>query len=68
MHPYLRNLFGYLLIAIGLIAVPVPIVPGSLLMAAGAALLGSDHPAIRPCRMWLQKQGWLKQEPGVGSN
>jgi uncharacterized protein YqgC (DUF456 family) len=64
----LRNVFGYLLIAMGFIAIPIPIVPGSPLIAAGMALLGRDHSAIRSCRTWLQRQGWLKQEPGVGSN
>jgi hypothetical protein len=68
MPASLRNVFGFLLIAVGLIGVPIPIVPGLPLIAAGVALLGCEHPLIRSCRTWLQKQGWLKREPGVGSN
>jgi hypothetical protein len=58
----LRNAFGLLLIAVGLVAVPIPIVPGLPLIAAGTALLGHHHPLIRSCRTWLQKRGVLKGE------
>jgi hypothetical protein len=57
----LRNAFGFLLIAVGLIAIPIPIVPGFPLIAAGVALLGRRHPMILFCRAWLQKRGWLKR-------
>jgi len=59
----LRNVAGFLLIVAGLAAVPIPILPGLPLIAAGAALLGQDHPFIRSCRAWLQKRGILKESP-----
>jgi uncharacterized protein YqgC (DUF456 family) len=60
MPLYLRNTLGMLLIVAGLVAVPLPIVPGFALIAAGAAVLGRHHPLIRSCRTWLQKRGILK--------
>ncbi len=64
MSVSLRNALGLLLIVAGVIAVPVPIIPGFPLIAAGTKLLGRDHPLIRPCRLWLQKRGFLKQDKG----
>ncbi|HTT22344.1 MAG TPA: PGPGW domain-containing protein [Candidatus Sulfotelmatobacter sp.] len=62
----LRNVFGIVLIAIGLVAVPIPIVPGLPLIVAGAALLGHHHPLIRSCRTWLQRRGFLKEGNSEG--
>ncbi len=53
----LRNVCGFALIAVGLVAMPVPIIPGIPLILAGAALLGRDHPIVRSCRTWLQNRG-----------
>jgi uncharacterized protein YqgC (DUF456 family) len=61
MSSKLRHAFGILLIAVGLLAVPIPILPGIPIIAVGAALLGSRHPLIRSCRMWLQKRGFFKK-------
>lgn len=62
MNPLnLQTVFGYLLIAAGLIPGPIPILPGVPLIAAGAELLGPHHPIIRPCRPWLQARGMLNE-------
>jgi len=39
-----RNAFGMLLIVAGLVAVPIPIVPGSTLIAAGRQCWGVTIP------------------------
>ena len=49
-----------MLIVIGLIMCPFPIIPGIPIVAAGVALLGTDHWAVRRCRTWLQSKGILK--------
>jgi uncharacterized membrane protein YbaN (DUF454 family) len=51
----LRNACGIALIGLGLVAMPLPILPGIPLVLAGAALLGSSHPLIRPFRAWIDK-------------
>ena len=57
-----RSASGIALIALGVIAVPLPIVPGLPLIAAGAALLGPGHPLIRWSKAWLRKRGLIKDE------
>jgi precorrin-3B methylase len=42
------------LIVAGLVAIPVSVVPGIPIIAAGAAMLGSDHPFVRSGRGLLQ--------------
>jgi hypothetical protein len=56
----LRNATGIALIAIGIVAVPLPLVPGSPMIAAGAALLGPQHPLIVNCKAWLRRRGFLR--------
>jgi hypothetical protein len=51
-----------LLIAAGVLAIPIPVIPGIPLIMAGAAMLGRDHPLVRSGRTWLQNQGVLAQE------
>lgn len=58
----LRRVCGIALIVVGLVAVPVPIIPGIPLIAAGAAMLGSDHSIVRSYRTWLRNRGILRQE------
>jgi hypothetical protein len=50
------------LIAAGIVAIPIPVIPGIPLIMAGAAVLGSDHPLIRSGRTWLQNRGILRRE------
>lgn len=43
----IRNALGVLLVVAGLVAVPIPIIPGLPMIAAGSALLGRGHPLVR---------------------
>ena len=56
MQPELRNLCGIGLIVIGAIAMPLPILPGIPIVLAGAAILGHDHPLVRPFSEWVRKR------------
>ena len=49
-------------IVVGVLAIPIPVIPGIPLIVAGASMLGSDHPLIRSGRTWLQNRGILTQE------
>ena len=60
MTATMRRVCGFALIAVGLVAIPVPIVPGVPLIVAGAAMLGCNHPLVRICRTWLNNRGILK--------
>jgi uncharacterized membrane protein YbaN (DUF454 family) len=61
MSANLRSTIGVLPIVLGLIAVPVPVLPGLPLLAAGTALLGNQHPLVRPWRVWLIRREFLKE-------
>ncbi|HEY7141864.1 MAG TPA: hypothetical protein VIE44_17330 [Methylomirabilota bacterium] len=39
---------GILLLGLGLLGLVVPVIPGVPLLLAGAALMGKDHPLVRP--------------------
>jgi len=58
----IRKAFGIVLIVTGFVAIPIPIIPGIPLIAAGAAMLGSDHPLVRSGWTWLRNRGILTQE------
>ena len=58
----IRRTCGIVLIAAGVLAIPIPVIPGIPLIVAGAAMLGSDHPLVRSCRRWLQERGIWRQE------
>jgi uncharacterized protein YqgC (DUF456 family) len=62
MLPAIRRACAIVLIATGVLAIPIPVMPGVALIAAGAAMLGSDHPLVRSGRTWLRKLGILTQE------
>ncbi len=62
MLTVIRRVCGIVLIAAGVLAIPIPVIPGIPLIVAGAAMLGSDHPLIRSGRTWLQDRGILTQE------
>ena len=52
----IRTVAGVALVGLGLVGMLVPVLPGIPLLLAGVALLGSDHPWVRPCmarlRLW----------------
>ena len=52
-----RNLLGTSLIVAGVIAMPVPLIPGIPLIAAGIAVLGKDHPIARFFRRQMAR--WI---------
>ncbi len=57
----LRNSLGFALIAAGIVAMPIPILPGVPLVVAGAALLGRRHPVVRHAMAWIEKRGFLER-------
>lgn len=60
MTATLKKTGGWLLILIGLAGCVLPIIPGVPILIAGIALVGVEHPFIRPGRDWLRKKGILK--------
>ena len=56
----LRELSGLGLVALGIAGVLLPIIPGIPLIAAGVAVLGTDHAFVRRSRAWMEKKGILK--------
>ena len=52
MNDRWRNVLGIGLIVAGVIAMPIPVIPGIPMIIAGAAILGVDHPVTR----YFQKQ------------
>jgi hypothetical protein len=57
----LRAVGGVLLVAVGLIGLVIPVVPGVPLLLAGATLLGREHPLVRSAFRWLGR--WLDRSP-----
>ena len=45
--PRLREISGLALVIAGLIGCLIPVIPGTPMVIAGVALLGTDHPTIR---------------------
>ena len=56
-----RNALGILLIVLGILALPVPVVPGLPIIAAGAAVLGPCHPLVMSFRKWLKDRGFASR-------
>ncbi len=59
MWKQIRLIGGFTLIALGLLGTLLPIMPGIPLLIAGIALVGTNHPWIRPLmarlRAWRRK-------------
>jgi uncharacterized protein YqgC (DUF456 family) len=62
MRDAAREVIGFTLIVAGLVAMPIPVIPGIPLIAAGVAMLGSDHSLVRSGRRWLRDRGIMKNE------
>ena len=52
-----REISGIALVVLGILAMPLPIIPGIPIIAAGAGLLGLNHPVVRACRTWFRNKG-----------
>jgi uncharacterized protein YqgC (DUF456 family) len=55
----IRKACGMFLIAAGVVSIPIPIIPGIPLIAAGAAMLGNNQALVRSGRTWLETRGLL---------
>lgn len=51
----LRNAAGFALIGLGILGIFLPILPGVVFIMAGAAVLGTDHKAVRPFMKYIDK-------------
>jgi uncharacterized membrane protein YbaN (DUF454 family) len=56
-----RTVFGYALLVVGIAGVLLPIIPGTPFLIAAVAVLGADHPVIRPWKKRVNR--WLKKNP-----
>ena len=60
------NAAGFLMIALGLIGLVLPIMPTIPFLLAGVALLGRDHPVVRPfikrLDRWRKSIRWKREE------
>ncbi len=50
-----RTAIGYALLVAGVADVLLPIVPGTPFLIAAVAVLGSDHPVIRPWKERIER-------------
>lgn len=62
MRHKVRTVTGLTLIALGVIGILLPIIPGVPLFIVGVALVGANHPWVRPIRVrlraWRRKLRW----------
>jgi uncharacterized membrane protein YbaN (DUF454 family) len=56
-----RTALGYALLAAGVAGVLLPLIPGTPFLIAAVAVLGSDHPVIRPWKERINR--WIKKDP-----
>ena len=54
----LRTAGVFVLILVGLVGVLLPVLPGLPLLILGIAILGLDHPVVRPVRRLI---AWLSR-------
>ena len=69
MRHIVRTVIGVGLLILGVIGTLLPIVPGFVFIAAGIAVLGTDHAIVRRFRplvlrgrAWLERRGILKPQ------
>lgn len=55
-----RSVGGVLLVVVGLLGLVLPVIPGVPLLMAGVAILGRDHPLVRPAleRLARLREKW----------
>jgi hypothetical protein len=61
-----RSIGGVLLVVVGLLGLVFPVIPGVPLLLAGAALLGPQHPLVRPLVGWFRRirRSWRRWRNG----
>jgi hypothetical protein len=50
-----RSVGGVLLVVVGLLGLVLPVIPGVPLLMAGVAVLGPQHPVVRPLVGWFRR-------------
>jgi uncharacterized membrane protein YbaN (DUF454 family) len=55
-----RTALGYVFPVTGIAGVLLPIIPGVPLLVAAAAVLGADHPLIRPWKERVNR--WMRKD------
>jgi hypothetical protein len=59
-----RTVTGLTLIGLGVLGILLPIIPGAPLLIVGVALVGANHPWVRPftvrLRAWRQQLKWKR--------
>lgn len=55
MKKQLKLMSGIGLLLLGVLGMILPIMPGIPFLIAGAAILGSEHPLIRPFKRWFDR-------------
>jgi hypothetical protein len=67
MSTRLRKFTGHSLIALGVVGVLLPIVPGTPFLLAGAAVLGREDPLVARCSAWIRSvRAALREKPDTG--
>ena len=61
-----RSIGGVLLVVVGLLGLVFPVIPGVPLLMAGVAVLGPQHPVVRPVVGWFRqiRRGWRRWRNG----
>ena len=61
-----RAVTGLTLIGLGVLGILLPIIPGAPLLIVGVALVGANHPWVRPftarLRAWRRKLKWRRSQ------
>jgi uncharacterized membrane protein YbaN (DUF454 family) len=65
MSGQIREFGGLALIAMGVIGILIPVLPSTPFFLAAVALLGTDHPRIRP---WLKRLERWRNSDGKASS
>ncbi len=51
----IRTVVGLVLVVAGLLGMLLPIMPGIPFLIAGVAMIGMEHPVVRPFRRFLAR-------------
>jgi uncharacterized membrane protein YbaN (DUF454 family) len=58
-----KTLIGYGLLLLGIMGCLLPIIPGIPFLLGGAAILGWEHPLIRPWAKYLRRRQPVSGKP-----